>query len=116
MSVTRLSMVVALILPGCASGGSPQGIGNVGGQGQQGLGLVQQNPDDSSERQAHSAGDVDQSSRLTWNDVRPWLFAQTATVLIVALVVMYWIRHNSYARQKPAYEKSKGRSCDSSHT
>lgn len=109
------TIVISLLvtLAGCASSGSQQGVGNVGDDGQQGIGLVQQNPEASGERTAVAGGDTDQSTRQSWNDPRPWLAAQGAALLTVGLVVMYWIRHHSYLKQKPQYERMKGKSCAS---
>ncbi len=61
------------------------------------------------ERQAQQAVVAFQEGAQTiWNDVRPWLLATVAIVLVLAaaavVVVLFWISRHSYIRQKPEWE------------
>jgi hypothetical protein len=113
--------VSCLVLTGCAAGGS---AGGVRGDSQQGVvnvdevapqlaGLVEDQRL-SDERIQHAvAAVVDQRTQNVWNDVRPWITGAVVTVAIVAaaavVVLVVWIRWNSYLRQKPVYERGRVR-------
>lgn len=120
----KLGAVLFAALPwlsGCAAGGSSgdvgrdslQGVVNVGEVAPQLTGIRQQHELTDQRIQNAVAAAVDQRTQNIWNDVRPWISGAVATVGIIAaavvVVLVVWIRWNSYLRQKPAYERARAR-------
>ena len=109
----------AMLVVSCAPraetihGVSQQGAVNVGQVVPQIAGVRQQH-EFSDERIQHAVADaVDQRTQNVWNDVRPWILGAVGMVGIIAAgvvtVLVVWIRWNSYARQKPTYERGRAR-------
>lgn len=96
---------VVLILPalaGCASLGLPI-IGT--DQNLAGRQIADRSANEAAGKIEKSVGaKIDQSRRQTVNDVVPWLVAWVVVCLAGCAVIVYWIRRNSYLRQKPEWE------------
>ncbi len=54
---------------------------------------------------------VQTGAQTIWNDVRPWIIGSVIAVAIVmaglVVIVLYTIKRNSYAVQKPVYEQQR---------